>query len=237
MPDKDNSPVGEALAWASRIMAIGLTMFLPGVFGTWLDARLGTRFLAAAGFVLGLSLALASLVRIGGQSILKKKGPIPLESRKANSIAAAPDRPQVSSPRRSSHFRTTLTGSGVLLFVLGTAVLVALAMGDGRPHWNEAVGFSAGVCGLSSLGGWLVNRVFSANPAGAVSGALAAVMVRSLFPLAALAWLTVQGGTLRDANASGLLTAFYLLLLAIDILLHIMFGSENSRHAKTDCKN
>ena len=99
MPDKDNSPVGEALAWASRIMAIGLTMFLPGVFGTWLDARLGTRFLAAAGFVLGLSLALASLVRIGGQSILKKKGPIPLESRKANSIAAAPDRPQVSSPR------------------------------------------------------------------------------------------------------------------------------------------
>ena len=191
MPDKDNSPVGEALAWASRIMAIGLTMFLPGVFGTWLDARLGTRFLAAAGFVLGLSLALASLVRIGG----------------------------------------------VLLFVLGTAVLVALAMGDGRPHWNEAVGFSAGVCGLSSLGGWLVNRVFSANPAGAVSGALAAVMVRSLFPLAALAWLTVQGGTLRDANASGLLTAFYLLLLAIDILLHIMLGSENSRHAKTDCKN
>ena len=125
----------------------------------------------------------------------------------------------------------------MLLFVLGTAVLVALAMGDGRPHWNEAVGFSAGVCGLSSLGGWLVNRVFSANPAGAVSGALAAVMVRSLFPLAALAWLTVQGGTLRDANASGLLTAFYLLLLAIDILLHIMLGSENSRHAKTDCKN
>jgi len=218
-------------------MAIGLTMFLPGVFGNWLDARLETRFLAGAGFVLGLSLALAWLVRIGGQSTPKKTVQIPLAGRKVSSIAGARDRPREVSQSRSSHLRTTLAGSGVLLFVLGTAVLVALGMGDGRPHWNEAVGFSAGVCWLSSLGGWLANRVFSANPAGAVSGALAAVMVRNLLPLAALAWLTVQDGTLRDAGASSLLTAFYLLLLAIDILLHIMLGSANSHHTKTDFKN
>jgi hypothetical protein len=32
------------MAWVSRITAIGLTMFLPGVAGSWLDGRLGTRF-------------------------------------------------------------------------------------------------------------------------------------------------------------------------------------------------
>ena len=59
------SPVGEALTWAARIMAIGLVMFLPGVFGTWLDGRLGTGFLGPLGFVLGVSAAIVQLVAIG----------------------------------------------------------------------------------------------------------------------------------------------------------------------------
>jgi len=62
--DSDVSPVGEAMVWVSRIMAIGLSMFLPGVAGGWLDARLGTRFLGALGFVLGLATAFLSLSRL-----------------------------------------------------------------------------------------------------------------------------------------------------------------------------
>jgi hypothetical protein len=62
--DPDVSPVGEAMVWVSRIMAIGLSMFLPGVAGGWLDARLGTRFLGPLGFVLGLATAFLSLSRL-----------------------------------------------------------------------------------------------------------------------------------------------------------------------------
>jgi hypothetical protein len=62
-----SSPMGEALVWASRIMAIGLAMFLPGVIGGWIDSRFGLRFFGPAGFVLGLAAALAWLVQIGNR--------------------------------------------------------------------------------------------------------------------------------------------------------------------------
>jgi len=58
------SPIGEAMAWASRIMAIGLVMFLPAVAGSWLDSRLGTSCLGPAGLALGFSAGLAWLVQI-----------------------------------------------------------------------------------------------------------------------------------------------------------------------------
>lgn len=61
------SPVGEAMAWASRIIAIGLAMFLPSVAGGWLDARWGTSFLAPAGLVLGFVAGLAWLVTLRGR--------------------------------------------------------------------------------------------------------------------------------------------------------------------------
>lgn len=61
------SSVGEGIAWASRIIAIGLAMFLPGVMGGWLDTRWGTRFLGPAGFVLGLITSLAWLVQLDGR--------------------------------------------------------------------------------------------------------------------------------------------------------------------------
>lgn len=62
--ESDVSPVGEAMVWVSRIIAIGLTMFLPGVAGGWLDARLGTSFMGPLGFVLGLGLAIYSLWQV-----------------------------------------------------------------------------------------------------------------------------------------------------------------------------
>lgn len=60
-----DSPVGEAFAWASRIIAIGIAMFLPAVAGNWLDARLGTRFLGPVGLVVGFVIGLAWLMQLG----------------------------------------------------------------------------------------------------------------------------------------------------------------------------
>jgi hypothetical protein len=56
--------VGEAFVWVGRITAIGLTMVLPGIVGSWLDYRLGTAFCEPAGFVLGFFAGLASLIRV-----------------------------------------------------------------------------------------------------------------------------------------------------------------------------
>ena len=58
------SPIGEAMVWVSRIISIGLGMFLPGVGGNWLDARLGTTFLGPLGFTAGLGLSILALVRL-----------------------------------------------------------------------------------------------------------------------------------------------------------------------------
>jgi hypothetical protein len=62
------SPVGEAMVWVSRITAIGLSMFLPGLAGGWLDARLGVSFLGPLGFVLGFATGLSRLVAISRRS-------------------------------------------------------------------------------------------------------------------------------------------------------------------------
>lgn len=62
--DSDASPIGEAMGWVSRIMAVGLTMFLPGVAGGWLDARFGTSFLGPLGIAAGLGVALLWLTKI-----------------------------------------------------------------------------------------------------------------------------------------------------------------------------
>jgi hypothetical protein len=58
------SPVGEAMAWAARIMAVGLAMMLPAVAGGWLDQRFGTTFFAPVGLVAGFAAGLAWLLRL-----------------------------------------------------------------------------------------------------------------------------------------------------------------------------
>jgi len=60
----DQSPIGEAMVWASRIMAVGLVMFLPALAGNWLDARLKTAFLGLIGLGLGFTAGLYWLVRM-----------------------------------------------------------------------------------------------------------------------------------------------------------------------------
>lgn len=59
------SPVGDAMVWASRIIAVGLVMFLPAVAGTWLDGRFGTAFLGLSGLAVGFAAGLAWLVQFG----------------------------------------------------------------------------------------------------------------------------------------------------------------------------
>lgn len=58
------SPVGEAFSWASRIIAVGLAMFLPAVVGRWLDDRLGTSFLAITGLAVGFTAGLTWLIQM-----------------------------------------------------------------------------------------------------------------------------------------------------------------------------
>ena len=61
---KQSPAVGEAIGWASRIIAVGLVMFAPAVAGGWLDARLGTGFLVPVGLGIGFVAGLAWLVRL-----------------------------------------------------------------------------------------------------------------------------------------------------------------------------
>ncbi|MEX1076618.1 MAG: hypothetical protein WED27_09215, partial [Pirellulales bacterium] len=58
------SPIGEALAWASRVMAVGLAMFLPAVAGGWVDRWLGTAWIGLVGLVVGFVAGLTWLVRM-----------------------------------------------------------------------------------------------------------------------------------------------------------------------------
>lgn len=61
-----STPLGDAFAWAGRIMAIGLIMVLPGVGGGWLDNRFETGWWEPTGFAIGFATGLLSLIRIAG---------------------------------------------------------------------------------------------------------------------------------------------------------------------------
>ena len=140
-----------------------------------------------------------------------------------------------SRPRAESR-KKTLQGAGILLAVLAVVSAAALAHGGptrlGGPAWHRAVAIVAGVCGVSSLGGWFVARLGAGGPALAVSGSLGGIALRLVLPLFLLGWLSADpaaipaAGRLRAAGAGGLLVVFYLTLLATDILLHIMWGPK-----------
>jgi hypothetical protein len=143
---------------------------------------------------------------------------------------------RVHSLRPGSEPAKTLLGSLILLAVLAAVSAIALIHGgpgrEGGPEWLRAVAVVAGVCGVSSLGGWIVARLGAEGPALAVSGSLGGIALRLLLPLLLLGWLSVDpttapaAGRLREAGAGGLLVVFYLTLLATDILLHIMWGPK-----------
>ena len=61
----DRSNVSIALAWASRVITISMTMAVPGIGGYWLDSRLGTRVLfTLLGVALGMTAGIWQLLQL-----------------------------------------------------------------------------------------------------------------------------------------------------------------------------
>lgn len=113
-------------------------------------------------------------------------------------------------------------GLFTIVAVLAAAAAGAAVLGWERPRHFEAVGFAAGVCLAAAVGGWLVARCATGGAAARVGGSLGIVLVRTFPALLALGWLQAGGRGLRDAGAGGLLVAFYLVVLAGDVILNIM---------------
>jgi F0F1-type ATP synthase assembly protein I len=71
--DDGRSPFAIAMDWTSRITAISMEMVLPTLGGLWLDHRLGTQPLfLVVGAMIGFSIAMSSLVRLGKQGPKQK---------------------------------------------------------------------------------------------------------------------------------------------------------------------
>jgi F0F1-type ATP synthase assembly protein I len=62
-----------AMEWVSRITVVGGVMVVPGLIGHFADGRLGTRFLAPVGFLLGVCAGMWHLLAVTG--VLKPKRP------------------------------------------------------------------------------------------------------------------------------------------------------------------
>ena len=122
----------------------------------------------------------------------------------------------------------TVGGAVLMAAVLGVAAGLALWQGGGDPDRREAVMLAVAVVGSGALAGWFVGRWSRGRPAAtAVAASLGVTLVRSMPPLVTLAWLTTSGGALRVAGAAGLVVAFYLLLLATDVLVTIIGGMKS----------
>jgi hypothetical protein len=113
--------------------------------------------------------------------------------------------------------------------VLAVAAGLALLSAGEKPRARQAIAFAATICLAGGVGGWVVNRWPTGNPALGVSKPLAAMALRIFLPLAAMGWLQAGGSGLREAGAGKFLLIFYLAVLATDILLHIIGGREHRR--------
>ncbi len=132
------------------------------------------------------------------------------------------------SPLRHPIPGSSLSGLAIQAAVLAVAGAAAWLIAADRPDRAEAVGWAAAVCLGGAVGGWVAARWPGETPAARVSAALAVVALRIFPSLVALAWLQTQPGTrLRSAGAGGMLVAFYLAVLAVDVILNIM-GSRGS---------
>jgi len=132
------------------------------------------------------------------------------------------------NPNGHSIPASTFVGVVIQAAVLAVAAAIAWAAGSNQAGRAAAVGFAAAVCLGGVVGGWVAARRPGATPAARVSAALAVVALRIFPALAALGWLqTPAGGRLREAGAAGMLVAFYLAVLAVDVILNIM-GSQGN---------
>jgi hypothetical protein len=72
-PADRRPPMAVAMEWVSRITVVGGVMVVPGLIGHFADGRLGTRFLAPVGFLLGVCAGMWHLLAVTG--VLKPKRP------------------------------------------------------------------------------------------------------------------------------------------------------------------
>ena len=86
----------QASEWFGRTIAIVLVMVAPGAAGAWVDGRMGTSFLAALGFVLGMVLAIGLLMLFSRIKPIDNDGPI---MNRGSSPSAAPS--PTRSPQRA----------------------------------------------------------------------------------------------------------------------------------------
>lgn len=135
----------------------------------------------------------------------------------------------MTAPKQTADLGWTLFGTAVLAAVLASAAGLAIVTGGETPRTSEAVAFAATICLAGGVGGWIVARWPTTNPASGVAKGLGAVALRIFLPLVAMGWLQAGGGPLREAGADRFVLIFYLALLATDILLHIMGDRELRR--------
>jgi heme A synthase len=135
------------------------------------------------------------------------------------------------NPDRHPIPASTFTGVVIQAAVLAMAAAMGWAAGNDQPSRAAAVGFAAAVCLGGVVGGWAAALWRGSTPAARVTAALAVVALRIFPALVALGWLqTPAGFRLREAGAGGMLVAFYLAVLAVDVFLNIM-GTRGSGSA------
>lgn len=157
--------------------------------------------------------------------------------------ATPPDPPESRSPgsSRGANHRSvdagrtwpTVTAIAVLLAVTAAATAVGLISFSGRPGGPRALVIAS----LACLPGFVLGRILvgtaPAHPARAFAAALAAIVLRTVVPLAVLAWLTAvraaPAAGPRPVDAAGTLVAFYLALLAADVVLHVAAAPRGGR--------
>ena len=135
----------------------------------------------------------------------------------------------MTAPKRPAELGWTLFGTAVLAAVLASAAGLAIVAGGETPQTSEAVAFAATICLAGGVGGWIIARWPTSNPASGVANGLGAITLRIFLPLAAMGWLQAGGGWLREAGADRFVLIFYLAMLATDILLHILRDCERRR--------
>jgi len=127
----------------------------------------------------------------------------------------------------------TAFGFAALLAAAAATATIALAGGRDRPGRPQDVAFAAAVCLPGSLAAWAVARMPTTLPARAVAASLGATVLRIIPPLAGLAWLSLDPRGSLTRERGGLLVVFYLVLLATDILLHMMGSLASHRPPAT----
>lgn len=144
----------------------------------------------------------------------------------------------MSRTGQASERISTLGGGAILVtataLVAGGAVLAGAA---DKPGGGTALAFAAVVCLAGALGGWTLARWPVSVPSRRVAQGLAGTAVRLFGPLVALGWLQAAAPGLRQAGAGEWLLIFYLVLLAVDIFLTIIGGSQERKNTGEIPKN